>query len=216
MNRRQLIAALGAATGASGIVGTGAFTSVRADRSVDVQVAGDDSAYLRLTEASDRRSADPGDNSKAYVDTSGDQVSLDFSGSNDTADLGDGFNVDAVTEIKDLLKMENQGTQSVYLSVDVAALDISDSNGNGAYIGLSVDRGGGFDDILNRNIAFDSQNPGSNVGGAVPDPTDDGPYELNVGQNVNLNLTVDTTPLTGTGVSTGGSITFVADQESSL
>ena len=48
MNRRRLLAAFGAAAGASGILGTGAFTSVEADRSVSVEVADDADAFLAM------------------------------------------------------------------------------------------------------------------------------------------------------------------------
>ena len=215
MQRRKFVIGLGSlAAGGAAATGTGAFTSVEADRSVDVEVAGDDAAYLGLQKAADPNS-DPGKNSDAYVDTSGAAVSFDFSSSNGTSDLGDGFNPNAVTEIDDLIEVENQGTQAAYLSVDLADLDISDGSGNNAYIGLAVRADEDASSNLNDNIAFDSETSGANVGGVVPDPTTDGAYELTQGESVHLDLTVDTTDFEGTG-STTGSVTFIADQDSSL
>lgn len=215
MQRRKFLVGLGATvSGSAAAVGTGAFTSVTADRSVDVEVAGDDAAYLGLRKAAGPNS-DPGENSDAYVDTSGAAVSFDFSSNNGTADLGNGFNPNAVTEVDDLIEVQNQGTQSAYLSVDLADLDISDGSGNNAYIGLAVRADETASSNLNNNIAFDSGNSGANVGGVVPDPTSDGAYELTQGESVHLDLTVDTTDFEGTG-STTGSVTFIADQDSSL
>ena len=53
MNRRRLLAAFGAAASASGILGTGAFTSVSASRSVSVSVADDANALLALRDETD-------------------------------------------------------------------------------------------------------------------------------------------------------------------
>jgi hypothetical protein len=194
-------------------VGTGAFTSVEADRSVDVEVAGDSSAYLALRVAEDGN-GDSGANSAAYVDDSGSEVSFDFSSSNTNVD-GNGFNPKAVTRIDNLLQVANQGTQSAYLSVDLSGLDLSDGSGNNAYIGLEVvDEFDGT--VQNNNIAFDRDNAGSNVGGVVDDPTTDGAYDLGKGESVVLNLVVDTTDFENSDVSTSGSVTFVADQDSSV
>ena len=53
MNRRRLIAALGAAASGSTVLGTGAFTSVSAGRSVSVNVADDANALLALRDKTD-------------------------------------------------------------------------------------------------------------------------------------------------------------------
>ena len=53
MNRRTFLATLGTvAAGTSVAVGTGAFTSVSADRTVTVSMARDEHAYLGLEPAS--------------------------------------------------------------------------------------------------------------------------------------------------------------------
>ncbi|GAA0524266.1 hypothetical protein SAMN04488066_10683 [Halorubrum aquaticum] len=220
MQRRKFVVGLGAlASGSAAAVGTGAFTSVEADRNVDVEVAGDDAAYLGLRKAAGPNT-DPGANSDAYLDTSGAEVSLDFSSSNGTTDLGDGFNPNSVTEIDDLIEVQNQGTQSAYLSVDLADLDLTDDTGTPegtAYVGLAVREDETTSSNLNDNIAFDSSgDPDPWNGSTVPDPSNDGAYELTQGESVHLDLTVDTTDFEAADVSTSGSITFIADQDSSL
>jgi hypothetical protein len=106
VKRRKFLTALGAtAAGGAAAMGTGAFTSVEANRSLEVQVADDADALLGIDDI------DSSPNSE-YVDTSGNTVSIDIS----TGD-GDGLNDQALTKIKDLLKITNQGTQEVYVWV---------------------------------------------------------------------------------------------------
>ena len=123
-NRRKFIAGLGAlATGSAAAVGTGAFTSVSATRNVDVEVAGDASAYLRLEGTG-------GDNSE-YVTSSGsgNTLSIDLDSSNATSENGNGVNPDAVTQLDDVFKIENQGTQEV--SVGLNKTDNSGDDNSG-------------------------------------------------------------------------------------
>lgn len=220
MRRRKYLAAIGSlAAGGAATMGTGAFTSVTADRSVDVEVAGDSSAYLALTTAANEDSSgdinDPGANSDAYVLKSSGEVSFDFSGANTQ---GDGFNPNSVTVIEDLIEVQNQGTQSAFLGVDLSSLDVSDgSNDAGIELAVSIPddgttsgQSGSPDDELASNIAFQGS------GNAVGNASNPSSYELGVGEAVHLDLTVDTTKFDASNVSTSGSITFIADQTSSL
>jgi hypothetical protein len=226
MERRKFIAAMGSvAAGAAATMGTGAFTSVTADRSVDVAVAGDSSAYLGLRKAAGDSTGTVSPNSETFVDTTGAEVSFDFSSSNNTADLGNGFNPNAVTVIEDLIEVQNQGTQSAFLSVDTAGLDLSDGNNSQAGVELAVsvpddtsDTSKTADNVLNENIAFDGSGTSNPDGGVVADPTASDPsaYKLNVGESVHLDLTVDTTVFDNNNVETSGVITFIADQSSGL
>ncbi|RLM49674.1 DUF1102 domain-containing protein [Halorubrum sp. Atlit-28R] len=113
MNRRKFIAALGAAaTGTSAAVGTGAFTSVSADRGVSVSVADDSDALLAF------ETANSGPNSQ-YTETTGGTLSIDISGSNDNiAGGGEGINQNATTIIRDMFDIRNQGTQPVFAYVE--------------------------------------------------------------------------------------------------
>jgi hypothetical protein len=110
MQRRKLLAAMGSiAAGGAAAVGTGAFTSVSAERSVDVNVADDADALLAI-----RRDTRDGEtpNAQEYVDVSGGTVSIDLTGTDSGAT---GVNDEATTVIDDLLAIENQGTQGVYV-----------------------------------------------------------------------------------------------------
>lgn len=108
------------ASGAAATLGTGAFSSVTATRDVDVEVADDASAYLRLEGAG-------GANSE-YVTDDGNDGTLTIDLNSDDATKGDGVNPDAVTEIDNLFVVENQGTQEVDVSITKSSGDSSDSN----------------------------------------------------------------------------------------
>lgn len=89
-------------------MGTGAFTSVQAERSVAVDVANDANAFLMLAPEDT-----PNGNQYATQNSSG-VVELDFS---ETDNDGSGLNRDADTIIRNVLKLKNQGTQEVIVSV---------------------------------------------------------------------------------------------------
>jgi hypothetical protein len=103
MQRRKFIAGMGslAAAGAAGI-GTGAFTSVQAQRNVAVSVATDENAYLGLEATGDRATVEDG------------QLKIDFSGSSNGAR---GLNPDSRTAFTDLFTIENQGDNDVVIAV---------------------------------------------------------------------------------------------------
>jgi len=114
MNRRRLLAAFGAAAGASGILGTGAFTSVEADRSVSVEVADDADAFLMMEPSS-------GPNSE-YATADGGTIALEFT---DTDAGGSGVGTDSVYQFDDVFRITNQGTQPMYVWATFA-----DASGN--------------------------------------------------------------------------------------
>lgn len=110
MQRRKfLIGAAGTAVGGSALVGSGAFTSVEADRSVQVDVADDSEAYLALEGKNT-----PNGNEYVEDDGTGGTLSLDFS---ETEVGGEGLNQDAETKIRDLFEIQNQGSQEVIVAV---------------------------------------------------------------------------------------------------
>ncbi|MBB6646637.1 right-handed parallel beta-helix repeat-containing protein [Halobellus ruber] len=106
MNRRKFLATLGAATaGTSGVVGTGAFTSVSADRSISVAVADDADAFLAMTPSD-------GPNGE-FAETTGDgTIALALT---DTDAGGSGVGTDSIYEFDDVFRIANQGTQTVYV-----------------------------------------------------------------------------------------------------
>lgn len=95
-------------------MGTGAFTSVEADRRVDVNVSDDAGAYLRLQGT--------GGPNSPYVtqDGNGNQLEIDLTDSNDSFPNStdpNGVNPNALTQIDDLFVIQNQGTQEVDVGV---------------------------------------------------------------------------------------------------
>ena len=115
MERRKfLIGAGGAAVGASALVGSGAFSSVNADRSMVVEVEGDAGAYLRL------------DPSSPYAAYNGDNLlELDF-GDNGR---GTGINDNADSEFVDVFRIENQGSQEAKVWIDLTEINNGLSSG---------------------------------------------------------------------------------------
>ncbi|ELZ01496.1 hypothetical protein C482_06969 [Natrialba chahannaoensis JCM 10990] len=100
MQRRTLILGLGVVTAGTGtVLGTGAFSSVDATRSVSVTVADDSAAYLAL---------DATENTTEFVeqdDTGQFRVRLDGS-----VTKGEGVNRNAVTRIAEAFTIRYQGT----------------------------------------------------------------------------------------------------------
>lgn len=111
MKRRNLLIAMGAlSSGAAVVTGTGAFTSVQADRDVTVSVADDANAYLAVD--------DTGNANSSYVTEDSGEFGLDLTGSNGTNAGGTGVNSNAVTVFENLFEVQNQGTQEVEVEVD--------------------------------------------------------------------------------------------------
>ena len=93
------------------ITATGAFTTVEAERTADVEVAGDQQALLAI---------DASDNAGQYVDTSGDETTIDIG----TTEQGaEGVNPNALTSFGPVLNVTNQGTQEVGLYVELSGTD---------------------------------------------------------------------------------------------
>lgn len=107
MNRRTLVLGLGTiATGSAAAVGSGAFSSVEADRSVTVEVADDTEAFLALIPTSE------------YAIERNGLLTLDLSPSNPTNAGGTGVNANAETIIRDVFEIENRGTQTVEIDFE--------------------------------------------------------------------------------------------------
>jgi hypothetical protein len=179
-NRRKFLIGVGSlAAGSAAAMGTGAFTSVTADRSVEVAVTGDANAYLALEPVT-------GAPNNAYVKTSSDgKVSFDLgqtgsSGSGFGDVPGDGYNNDAVARIDNLLEVTNQGTRAVWFHVDVGKLDLDDAD-------LKVELEDDTGSVVAGNVA-------KSGGWTSPVPDD---YELTVGATVTMNLVLDTTEYNG-------------------
>jgi hypothetical protein len=108
MERRKFLIGAGSlAAGSAAAMGTGAFTSVEANRDVSIGVTGDASAYLRIT-----REDTP--NGNEYVENTSDGIALNF----------DSVNTQADSKFSNLLRVQNEGTQIVRVGVDHEASDL--------------------------------------------------------------------------------------------
>ena len=129
MNRRKfVIGAAGTALGGSALVGSGAFSSVEADRDVEVAVADDSAAFLAL---------EPGVKNGAYAQETGGTLEINFDAGADVA--GEGFNNDATTILNDVFRVRNQGTQDVKVDIsadedDFDSIIIGDPDGSVALV----------------------------------------------------------------------------------
>jgi len=152
-DRTRLLLVLGAAAIMTGVVfGTGAFTQVEAERTVDVEIADDANAFLQITSEDDN-----------YTDTTGNALSITLNSSSG-AD-GSGVNDNAVTTIDPIVNITNQGTQPVDIMVDGAPQGVNLTNlpANGVGVGDGVDVG--------INISTDASRPvnGGEVGSNITD-----------------------------------------------
>ena len=137
MERRKFVIGLGSlAAGGAAATGTGAFSSVTADRDLEVDLETDENAYLRLT---------PGQENGEYVQTTGGTspngvLMIEMNGQ--SAQPGSGINAKAVSTFDDLFRIQNQADdkKEVWITADysdlptgMSASDISfydSSNGN--------------------------------------------------------------------------------------
>jgi hypothetical protein len=117
MGRKGKLFGLLAVFAAIGLVtASGAFTTVSAERTASVNVAGDANALLAL---------EPADtpNGDEYAGTSNDQLEIELATEN-----AEGVNPNAVTEIDSVFRITNQGSQEVNVSIsDSSSSDNSDA-----------------------------------------------------------------------------------------
>lgn len=151
---------MGALGGGGAIVtGTGAFTSVEADRDVSVQVADDTDALLRMAAA--------GEGNDEYVTTNGGELGINLTSSNPTDAGGQGVNANATTVIADLFEIQNQGTQEV--DVEVTPLSFIDTGSGNTLVVLVVPQTGfpsvtlGVGDTETYSLLVDSFSGGGNL-----------------------------------------------------
>jgi len=116
MNRRQALIGIGSlAVGSGAALGSGAFTSVSAERDVDVNIVDDGNALLGVSVTGDEVS-----------DTGTGTVAITFGDST-------GFNDDAVTELGNVLELTNNGSSSIVASLGTggnAEVGTADGAGN--------------------------------------------------------------------------------------
>jgi hypothetical protein len=111
MERRKFVLGVGAlAAGGAAAVGSGAFTSVSANRDVTIDVADDSDALLGI----DGSNASNGD----YLIEGGQNVAaLDITDSNGNI-VGSGVNENSTTVLRDLFDIKNQGANGVFVFIN--------------------------------------------------------------------------------------------------
>ena len=124
MDRRQLLAGLGAlVAGGGAATGTGAFTSVDANRDVAVEVSDDTNGFLQIFPSGNQPNA-------AFASQDPENgVFFDFNGSPQDVD-GVGAGQSSVYEFRDVVRVQNAGTQEVLVSIDSITVDLTDNDGN--------------------------------------------------------------------------------------
>lgn len=124
MKRRNFILGTSAVAGGGAIVGSSAFTSVTADRDIQVAVAGDSNAFLRI-----EPTAEPNGD---YATTENGTLGIDLTGDNDAVG-GDGVNANAVSVLRRVFEIGNQGTQSVGVQITEPVLTPEDGLAVGVF-----------------------------------------------------------------------------------
>jgi hypothetical protein len=118
LNRRNTLIGLGTiVAGGGAALGTGAFSTVEADRDVDIETDGDDAALLELRIESETLSGDEDDN---------DVIKFDL----------DNLNEDATTRFSDALVIGYNGDEDdVLYSIEIedGDRDLLDANGDAMY-----------------------------------------------------------------------------------
>lgn len=144
MKRRQLLAGLGTVVASGVALGTGAFTSVEADRAVSVNVADEDQAYLAL-------SPTQGPNSTFVTrdSSTNNQLAIDINDASGTVDEGDGVGLNSVYEFDNTFQIENRGTQEIEVSISELADDDFDPDASGLTVQFYP--GSGADNPLHNN-----------------------------------------------------------------
>jgi len=106
-----MLSVLGTLTAGGALTaGTGAFSSIQADRDIKINVTGDANAYLRLGPCTDEN-GNPTPNGDYVVQRNG-QFAIDLTDDNGQV-LGGGVNAESLSTFDNVFEVCNQGTQPV-------------------------------------------------------------------------------------------------------
>lgn len=129
VGRRSILVGLsGIIAGGGALIGTGAFSTVEAERTVAVETTGDAGALLQLQPATD----DNGNElpNAQYARMTDGTLQLDFTdGNGDIVGGGEGFNIRAETGVSKVFEVRNQGTQEVEVTLRTAEQSPTNTNG---------------------------------------------------------------------------------------
>lgn len=177
MQRRKFILGMGSlAAGSAAAIGTGAFGDVDADRNMSGQIVADPSAYLGLSSHTQ------------YSEIAGDgelEITLDH------------LNDEAENSFDHVFRVTNNGTDTVYVWLDVTA------NGDSGNIYFYPN---GQENKKMSSNAFNASN--DDFGGS---PGQEGAYELGVGNTLHVGLFFDTRPSSGGAFAADPAFTVNAD-----
>lgn len=176
----KLLALVALVLAASMVMATGAFTTVTAQRSMNVEVAGDKKAFLGIAPSDGPNSA------YAHQKSNGELV-INFNSKSNVKGGGTGVNPDAVSSFDKVFTITNQGTQPVkvwitdesdrvsfYVGHDTGKRPVSESSaikigvGNSKDIGIIIDATNmekgekllsGDDDMIIHAVAPNAQVP---------------------------------------------------------
>lgn len=163
MQRRKLLTGLGMlAAGGAATVGTGAFTSAEASRSVTVTVEGDADAYLSLD-------ASTSSENSGFTTQSADGIGIDINDVTGVTDPADGVGLNSVYEFDKLFQVENQGTQEIEFEIETLS-----------------------GDDFGSNVGEDELTVEFYTGSDADDPLDGDPVTLGTGDSKNIGVKVDT------------------------
>jgi len=179
-NRRNVLIGLGGlvATGGAAL-GTGAFTTVTAERTVSVETAGDASAFLGLTPAT--RNGTPGN---PYVTETNGTVEITLENPDgDSGANATGVNQNAETVFRNLVTVTNNGTQDVselWLEFVTEGSDDSNLNLSNTFHFTASSVGSGTSEV-------DQLQNNSNI----LDSAADDDSTLTPGESINFGIVVD-------------------------
>lgn len=176
MRRRNLLLALGGSATASGaLFGTQAFSTITAERTARVKVVGDGEALLVLepVPGEERPGQETATDSNAYAEERDDELNIDVDGYDTGSGESKGVNPNATTRIPEVIRIGNQGTQPV----DVTIVPYR-----------SADKAERIEDV---RFYDESNESGTNVENATVEPGETGDSALVVG------IEIDTTDDSG-------------------
>ena len=196
MNRRNVLVGLGGVVAGGGaLLGTGAFTTVEAQRTVTVNTAGDASALLGFAQAGDGTDSN-------VVDIEDGLLVIDFDAA---ANNNEGVNLDALTTVGAVsggdppttlgsaaLEITNNGTQTVDINFDI---EFSTANVSGLN-----DAGKNPEDIL--KLWTDASGSEAIGGGDFGNLVEHDLVDLESGNSVEIAVQIDTRGLDESDINT--------------
>ena len=182
MQRRKFLATVGSlAAGSAAAVGTGALSATEAERSLNVQIADDDKAYLTF----DTDLGNSPDNNYKYAEIGEEEMSISFDTNNAG---GQGVNPNSENYFDDVFALKNKGTEPLKIWVELGG-------GLGQYLDVYPIAGnsGRDDSLVGESNAFNAS------------------WATGVGSTLRIGIMIDTTEVDPQNDVLEGSITVHAE-----